>query len=445
MKQVNAYSPRNIVAFILLMLMLSACSNKKGNQQTEDNEQQKATEQHSSNSKFSGYANAIFSIETYDQQRILEKGKGFLVNTTTVVAPFSLFRDATRAVLTPINGGVPIEVTNYYSFDRINDVILLELDNSDAEPLKLYGGSTIKLVKTTIVAPKINNRQPLYAGTCLEERVIQGRKLYAITNMVGKVSNGTPVLVSNGSVLGMGITEEVSYEKQNFAVPATEIYTLINRNDIAKPLLSIKTGNSSRNSKVKRIVLVTEYGNIEIKLYNETPAYRDNFIQLAEEGFYDSLLIHRVIRDFGIQTGAADTRHAKADDIVGWKGPGYTVPAHIIPELYHKRGAIGSPRKPDDKNHNRRSDGSQFYIVSGRPYTDIELDDLEKKNNIKFTAKQREVYKTVGGSPHLDGSYTVFGEVISGLEVADRISRMPVHGDFRPLVDIRLKKVIVEF
>jgi cyclophilin family peptidyl-prolyl cis-trans isomerase len=184
-------------------------------------------------------------------------------------------------------------------------------------------------------------------------------------------------------------------------------------------------------------------GNITIKLFNETPEYRDNFIRLAKEGFYDSLLIHRVIADFGIQTGAADTRYADPDDNVGWKGPGYTIPAHIVPGLYHKRGMIGSPRKPDTKNRRRRSDGSQFYIVSGRKYFDEELDELEEQNNYTFSAEQRQAYKTVGGAPHLDGSYTIFGKVVSGMDVVDKIVKVETDKRWRPVKDIRIKRVVI--
>ena len=442
----NRKNSYRLNAFVLIVvLFFSACNGGSKTAETSSSKAEETTTTTKSQNIFIELANSVFTIETFDGNRILEKGQCFLVNSTTLVAPFSLFQGATRAVIRPLNGGESIEITRYYSYDRINNLMLLEVDNLVASPLKLYGGSTIRGVKTTIIGAKRNNTQPLNSGTCLEERILQGRRLFSISNRVAKVNWGAPVFVSNGSVLGMGISEEVMYEKQNFAVPATEIFKLIKKAEASKPITEIGSQNSARNAHVKHIILETDYGNIEIKLYNETPAYRDNFIQLAEEGFYDSLLIHRVIRNFGIQMGAADTRHAKADDIVGWKGPGYTLPAHILPELYHKRGAIGSPRKPDDKNHNRRSDGSQFYIVTGRKYTDDELNEFEKENGIKFTSEQRNVYKTVGGAPHLDGSYTVFGEVISGLDVADQITLLPVHGDFRPVQDIRLKKVIVEF
>jgi len=239
-----------------------------------------------------------------------------------------------------------------------------------------------------------------------------------------------------------------NYEMQSFAIPSTFISTLLkNRNKKAATLESLRSNSnkkvSAENKKIKGLVLETDAGNITIRLFNETPAYRDNFIKLAKEHYFDSLLIHRVITDFGIQSGAADTRYAEKGDNVGWKGPGYTIPANILPGLFHKRGMIGSPRKPDTKNERRRSDGSQFYIVSGRKYFDKELDELEEQNSYKFSATQRQVYKTVGGSPHLDGTYTVFGEVISGMNVVDKIVKVETDRQWRPVKDIRLKRVLI--
>jgi cyclophilin family peptidyl-prolyl cis-trans isomerase len=256
------------------------------------------------------------------------------------------------------------------------------------------------------------------------------------------------VFVSNHQCIGLGFAEVVSYENQNMVIPSTYIAALMDKkNNSLKKLENLRTTTSQAvsesNSKIKGLRIETDVGIIQIRLFDETPQYRDNFIRLVRENYYDSLLIHRVIKGFGIQSGAADTRYAGPDDVVGWKGPGYTLPAHVVPKFFHKRGMIGSPRKPDRGNSKRRSDGSQFYIVTGRVYSDRELDEIEQESGHQFTAKQRREYKITGGAPHIDGTYSIFGEVVSGMDVADRIVRVETDSDFRPLKDIRVKKITI--
>jgi cyclophilin family peptidyl-prolyl cis-trans isomerase len=245
--------------------------------------------------------------------------------------------------------------------------------------------------------------------------------------------------------IGLAFMKVEDYETQTFATPSVFISELIKKAGMVQPLSALNQPVASLdkplNTKVKGLVIETDMGDITIKLYNSTPQYRDNFVKLVREGYYNDLLVHRVIKDFCIQSGAADTRLAEPDDVVGWKGPGYSLPAHFVPGLYHKRGVVGSPRKPDTDNSRKRSDGSQFYIVTGRIYTDAELDDFEKESGYKYTEEQRNVYKTIGGAPHLDGSYTIFGEVVNGMDVADRISIVEVKSDMRPKKDIRVKKI----
>jgi cyclophilin family peptidyl-prolyl cis-trans isomerase len=270
-------------------------------------------------------------------------------------------------------------------------------------------------------------------------------KLYKITNQLRSKSGGNPVFDANQKCMGLAFMQIVDFDTHTFVIPSIFISDLLKRAGNVQPLSELNkpvTAESGRaNNKIKGLVIETDMGNIRIKLYDKTPQYRDNFIKLVRENYYDGLLIHRVIKGFCIQSGAADTRYATADDVVGWKGPGYTLPAHFIPELYHKRGVIGSPRKPESENMRKRSDGSQFYIVTGRIYNDIELDELEKENNHKFTEEQRNTYKTIGGAPHLDGTYSIFGEVVEGIEIADQISTVEVSTDFRPKKDVRVKKI----
>jgi cyclophilin family peptidyl-prolyl cis-trans isomerase len=438
---IDSYLNKFVVVFSLILVLIGCASNDKKEKQNEEKLSANVSKEEKSENVFLKSSSSIFEIKTFENERLLETGHCFLIEKSTLVAPFSLFRGANRAEIISLDGSRCYKLANYYCYDRINNLILLQIDSIQTEPLKFFVANELIGLKTYILGLKASNTQPVYTGKSNQEKVIEGRKLISVSNNIGSKTQGSPVLLSNGNVLGMGISMELMGEKNNFVVPTSEISELLKRKGKPQKIASIGSPNSKRNSTIKKVILETSSGNIEIKLYNETPVYRDNFVQLAEEGYYDNLLIHRVIRDFGIQTGAADTRHALDDDVVGWKGPGYTIPSHIVPGLFHKRGAIGSPRKPDTKNKERRSDGSQFYIVTGRIYLDEELDEIEKENGIKFTEEQRQVYKTIGGAPHLDGSYTVFGEVLTGLNIADKISLFPVKNDFRPVNNIRLKSV----
>jgi peptidyl-prolyl cis-trans isomerase B (cyclophilin B) len=180
-------------------------------------------------------------------------------------------------------------------------------------------------------------------------------------------------------------------------------------------------------------VIETEFGDMKVKLYNTTPLHRDNFIKLANEGFYDGLLFHRVINNFMIQGGDPDSRTATPEQGLGMGGPGYRVDAEI--GALHLKGALAAAR---DGNPQKRSSGSQFYIVHGRPVTDAELDQVEQMRNFTYTPEQRQLYKELGGYPSLDGDYTVFGEVVEGIDVIDRIAAVPTGQANRPVQDVRM-------
>lgn len=246
-----------------------------------------------------------------------------------------------------------------------------------------------------------------------------------------------------------------------------------------------------KNKPKDHIVIVkTEFGDMKIKLYNETPRHRDNFIRLVKDGFYNDLLFHRVINEFMIQGGDPDSRNAKPGVQLGEGDPGYDLPAEIhFPQLFHKKGVIAAAREGDSVNPEKKSSGSQFYIVQGKTFTDEQLNKIEERINgmkkkqifyslmtenkdslmalrkegkfeefttlqqkIKDEAEQRfnnqpkytipenirGVYKTVGGTPHLDTNYTVFGEVIEGLNVIDSIAVVETDPNDRPLKDIKM-------
>jgi len=203
---------------------------------------------------------------------------------------------------------------------------------------------------------------------------------------------------------------------------------------------SQKDSAVTKKDRKKDVLLQTNYGDIVLRLSDSTPLHRDNFLRLVKVGFYDSLLFHRVIQNFMIQGGDPNSKRARTEEPLGNGGPGYRVPAEFRTTLFHKKGAIAAAR---DNNPEKASSGCQFYIVQGRIFTDAGLDSVEtfRLNGRKIPSEQREVYKTIGGSPHLDQSYTVFGEVVKGLDVVDKIAAAQTNREQnRPLEDIRIIK-----
>lgn len=198
-----------------------------------------------------------------------------------------------------------------------------------------------------------------------------------------------------------------------------------------------------KKDRKRNVLLETNYGDIIIRLSDSTPLHRDNFIKLVKVGFYDSVLFHRVIQNFMIQSGDPNSKHAPAGVPLGNGGPGYTIPAEFRQTLFHKKGVIAAARMSDNVNPQKASSGSQFYIVQGKTFTDAGLDSTEKfrLNGRKIPPEQREVYKTIGGTPHLDQGYTVFGEVVKGLDVVDKIAAVQTSRSIdrdRPLQDVKI-------
>ena len=200
----------------------------------------------------------------------------------------------------------------------------------------------------------------------------------------------------------------------------------------------------SAQEKETKVLITTTMGSITVKLYNDTPLHRDNFIKLTQENKFDSVMFHRVIKQFMIQAGekyAPDDSIRRADAA---KEADYTIPAEIVyPKYFHKRGQLCAARTGDEINPEKASSATQFYIVTGKHYTDNELDKKQKELNITFTPEHRAAYKVEGGAPHLDGAYTVFGEVTKGLKVVQKIE-LTITGDAdRPIKDVRIKKMKV--
>lgn len=185
------------------------------------------------------------------------------------------------------------------------------------------------------------------------------------------------------------------------------------------------------------VEILTEYGTMKVMLYNETPTHRDNFVKLVKKGFYNDLLFHRVIESFMVQGGDPDSKDAGGDKLLGQGGPGYELDAEI--KMPHVKGALAAARLSDEVNPERKSNGSQFFMVHGRKYTDEELDRIEQMNGVQFKPEERAFYKETGGAPFLDGQYTVFGQVVEGIAVLDKIASVPTGLADRPMRNIKMK------
>jgi len=444
----NHFTLKQLLAYLFLAVLLCGCGQtakqkaekpKSGEKSVPDTGQQTTD-----NNSYAGFLSSIVKIQTFDKGRVLETGQGFFVDDDLIVTRFTLMNGANQATFTTLNDDTKHNIAGFMAIDRINDLVLLKTDGTKGTPIQLYSGIAPKGSKTIYLTRPTGKTIPLHKGKILDYSKVNGKMAYTVTNQFLPASYGMPLFLSDKQTIGLAFSEIVDYALCYFVTPSTLISELIKKKNQPAALANINQADkavSETNSKLRGLIIETDMGDIKIRLFNETPAYRDNFIKLTREHYFDSLLIHRVIKGFCIQSGAADTRYAGKDDVVGWKGPGYTLPAHIVPGLFHKRGMIGSPRKPDTKNSKFRSDGSQFYIVTGRTYTDAELNEIEQQDHIRFTAEQRKVYKTIGGAPHIDGTYTIFGEVTAGMDVADRISQVETGKDFRPLNDIRIKRI----
>ena len=198
-----------------------------------------------------------------------------------------------------------------------------------------------------------------------------------------------------------------------------------------------------RAQEAETIVLIdTDMGKVKVKLFNDTPKHRDNFIKNVNEKLYDGLLFHRVIKQFMIQAGDVNSKDAPMDKHLGDGDLDYTIPAEIVyPKYFHNAGMLCAARTGDDVNPERASSATQFYIVTGKFFTEMELEKMEKEKNITLTPEQKQAYMLEGGAPHLDGKYTIFGEVISGMKTVMKIQLVETNEDDRPLKNIKIKSV----
>jgi peptidyl-prolyl cis-trans isomerase B (cyclophilin B) len=201
---------------------------------------------------------------------------------------------------------------------------------------------------------------------------------------------------------------------------------------------------SKQINKETMVEIITDFGTMRFKLYNETPLHRDNFIKLAKEGYFNGTLFHRVMNGFMIQGGDPNSKTAAADAPLGNGGPGYTIPAEFNPLFFHKKGALAAARLGDQMNPEKASSGSQFYIVQGKQVTEAEINMTEMRKPFKYTPEQKALYSSLGGTPFLDGDYTVFGEIISGMDVIDKIAAVATNPANRPLENVKMTVKLVD-
>ncbi len=351
-------------------------------------------------------SDALVNIKTfnhYNQQ--ISQGFGFYIAPKQVLANLSLIKGAFRVKIAPMATNEYSDIEGYLAFDHTTNLVIMQSFISGKSTLEANSNPN----STDSVYSLFRTNRKLFVRKTPYQKPIEIDSILCVP-LSNDYSEGEAIFTTAHQLIGIAQTRKIHDSSQLLALAVNEIQKLQIKIVDLKSIFDLST-KSSRTypsfTKIKGFRILTSMGQIDLKLYNETPQYRDNFIRLVCDGFYDSLLIHRVIKGFLIQTGAADTKHAKKDDVVGWEGPGYTLPLSISPNLFHKRGAIAASKLPADRNAHNRCDGSQFYIVAGRAFTNDELSDLEKHKNKHFSPEQRTVYTTIGGAPYLDSDYTV--------------------------------------
>ncbi|MBS2213010.1 peptidylprolyl isomerase [Carboxylicivirga mesophila] len=379
----------------------------------------------------------IVSLRTFDHYtRRLNDGYGFYVAPNLVVTNLSFIKGAYKVKASPMDLEDFSSVQGYVAYDVDLDLVLLKVTRRNLNYLSLKD-ATFKA--DSVYQLYRNNRKLYFNEDALGTGIVSDTITYKPYD--GDFKPGNPVFAQSHRLAGL--VQETDGSKR--VLEAKWINQLIEQKSSSPESIYELRNKSNKvyisHTKVKGFRIITNMGNIELALSDQTPDYRDNFIKLVSDHFYDSLLVHRVIKDFLVQTGAADSKYAKKDDVVGWQGPGYTLKMNIVPELFHKRGMIAASKLPEDRNRHNRSDGSQFYIVAGRRFSDAELDDLEAEKGIKYTTAQRKAYTSVGGAPYLDGDYTVFGWVTKGMDVVDKMAGVKTYAIDRPVNEIRIKTI----
>ncbi len=419
----------------LLLLTLAAC--KTGQQKSDGSKQEHILPKSSYQRNIKG----IVSIETFDHyNRTLNKGYGFYITSNLVVTNLDLIKGAFKAKVAVIGADNYHDVAGYTAYNIEQNMVILKTWKENLNYLDI--DKSARTIPDS-VAGLYRKQKTMYAPKAAVSKLeLDSTTHYLLSR---DIFTGLPTFNDLHHLVGMAQTLDTDSGEVSVLILSSDIKNL-SKNQLDQPasIYDLRTKTNKVYPSYKNIEgfrITTSMGNITIKLYDKTPVFRDNFIKLVSDQFYDSLLVHRVIRNFLIQTGAADSKYADKDDLVGWQGPGYDLKTNIVPGLFHKRGAVAASKAPEERNPKNRTDGSQFYIVSGRPFTLNELHDLEKEKGIKFTQAQIDTYTTIGGAPHLDGDYTVFAEVTQGMDVVDKIATVKTYGVDRPVDDIRILKI----
>lgn len=417
------------IAALVSIFAFSGCAERSG--QEDDNDGR----------TYQDNIKTMVEIKTYDNNNFEEeKGYGFYVAPDVVVTNLDWLKGGYRARITTISSDKTRKVEGYTAYDLDRDLVALKVSGNQEEYLK--------------VDSAINHPDSLYTLRASSGKLYtQKGKAGAFQDMdslsywsaPSNMDPGKPAFNFDHNFMGIVQKLQTDDSREKAVLPAKWINDLLaQQSDDPSSIYGLRLKSNKvyiSHEKVEGIRIETTMGDIMIKLYDETPKFRDNFIKLTSDDFYDSLLIHRVVDDFLIQTGAADSKNAEEGEELGYEGPGYKLPTNIQPSLYHKRGAVSVPKLPEENNPRNKSDGSQFFIVSGHQFTNEQLDKIEEEEGTEFSEEQRQTYTTEGGAPELDGEYSVIGEVISGMDVVDRIASVETDRNERPLNDIMIKDI----
>ncbi|ASB48690.1 peptidylprolyl isomerase [Alkalitalea saponilacus] len=422
--------------YLLLIIIASSCKSSGGESQPTA-----GTEKPVSRGSFSYNVGAMVDIHTFDHYtRNIQRGFGFYVGPHTIVTNLDLVQQgAYRVRFAPTGTQQFFNVDGYTAYSLEKNLVLLNVQRANNNYLEAVDPISPTDTLYTLLRPQ---SQLMVQRAAVNKTSANDTAEYFILR--AGLDNGRPAFFDDHGLAGIIQTITDDDTKQQVVLRGSSINKMLADQHESRPVIDLSRKSNRvypSHTTISGFRIVTDMGNIEIKLYDETPNYRDNFIRLVTDQYYDNLLIHRVLRGFLIQTGAADTREATLGEVVGWQGPGYTIPMNIVPGKFHKRGAIAASKLPHASNPRDESDGSQFYIVAGRRFGETELNELEMRYGITYTEEQRHIYGTIGGAPHLDNQYTVFGEVTSGMDVVDKISLVETRRGDRPEEDIWMKRI----